>query len=230
MADNSQSVDSPVLSEPTAPKLSTQQDEKVNSGLKILGYAFIFVSAISFVLAFVPNSLWLPYVPIIVGIFAFCFGYILVFKGAPRAGMIPAEDKDLFTNSILDKPQTIERYITLRSLSGIPGFFRNLGIIGLPLATISITILFCLLAIACYAVNAATGKDVIPTTFSQSILELSKLTLGAFIGSFVGKVQRTPGIDDIGSSTVTSNSRQSADKSENESSDQNSSNNSASEK
>src|SRR4051794_27472114 len=50
-----------------------------------------------------------------------------------------------------------------------PALFTKLGLTGLPLATISLTIIFSLLATA----N--------PGTF----LDLAKLTLGAFIGSYV---------------------------------------------
>ena len=73
---------------------------------------------------------------------------------------------------------------------------------GLPLATIAVTILFCVLAISSYGINAigrayaagtvADAKDIIPTEFPTAILELSKLLLGAFIGSFVANSATKP--------------------------------------
>ncbi|HEV7377564.1 MAG TPA: hypothetical protein VGN95_22805 [Pyrinomonadaceae bacterium] len=188
---------------PNITEITLPQKETENAGLRIPAYIFIFGSMVSFAAAFLPQAPWPPYVPITTAVLAFIFGYILLSVGTRRAGTISPEDKDLFKSSILDNAQNIERYKTLRSLAGIPGFFRNLGIIGLPLATLAITVLFCLLGIACYAINAASNREVIPLQFSTAILELSKLTLGAFLGSFVGKSQRTPGTDDIGSSQRT---------------------------
>lgn len=80
----------------------------------------------------------------------------------------------------------------ISELSGVPGFFRNLGITGLPLATVTITLLFCLFAILSYTINAISNTKIIPDEFPKLVLELSKLTLGAFIGSFVAKGEPTP--------------------------------------
>lgn len=64
----------------------------------------------------------------------------------------------------------ISQYVRLRSLTGFPGLFTKLGLTGLPLATIALTIFFSLMFYG-----------------SESFLDLAKLTLGAFIGSFVQK-------------------------------------------
>lgn len=66
--------------------------------------------------------------------------------------------------------EAVTQYIRLTSLSGFTGAFTKLGLIGLPLATIGLTLFFSILAIS------------YPT-----FLDLAKLTLGAFIGSFVQK-------------------------------------------
>jgi hypothetical protein len=57
----------------------------------------------------------------------------------------------------------------LSSLSGTTGTATKLGLTGLPLATVGLTIFFSVIAIF--------GVD--------GFLDLAKLTLGAFIGSFV---------------------------------------------
>jgi hypothetical protein len=66
------------------------------------------------------------------------------------------------------KEEAITQYIRLRSLSG----FTMLGLTGLPLATIGLTIFFALM----YAYGGL-----------EPFMDLAKLTLGAFIGSFVQK-------------------------------------------
>jgi hypothetical protein len=66
--------------------------------------------------------------------------------------------------------EAVTQYIRLTSLSGFTGAFTKLGLTGLPLATIGLTLFFSILAIS------------YPT-----FMDLAKLTLGAFIGSFVQK-------------------------------------------
>ena len=68
------------------------------------------------------------------------------------------------------KEEPITQYIRLRSLAGFTGTFTMLGLTGLPLATIGLTIFFSLLSLK-----------------GAHFLDLAKLTLGAFIGSFVQK-------------------------------------------
>ena len=64
----------------------------------------------------------------------------------------------------------ITQYVRLRSLTGFTGVFTKLGLQGLPLATIGLTIFFSLMYFE-----------------DKTFIDLAKLTLGAFIGSFVQK-------------------------------------------
>lgn len=66
--------------------------------------------------------------------------------------------------------EAVTQYIRLTSLSGFTGAFTKLGLTGLPLATIGLTLFFSILAIS-----------------YPPFMDLAKLTLGAFIGSFVQK-------------------------------------------
>ncbi len=68
----------------------------------------------------------------------------------------------------------VNEYIRLASLSGFSGTFTKLGFTGLPLATVTLTLL--LLAIALVTSDAEMQK---------SVFDMAKLTLGAFLGSFV---------------------------------------------
>jgi hypothetical protein len=70
----------------------------------------------------------------------------------------------------------VTQYIRLTSLTGFTGMFTKLGLTALPLATIGLTLFFSLMSIS-----------------YPDFIELTKLTLGAFIGSFVQKQVGTQG-------------------------------------
>ncbi len=115
--------------------------------------------------------------PILVGVVCVGFGYILL-KGIIRASskVIPAEDKQLLHNLIENgNVAGVDQYVRLSSLAGSTGFFTQMGFTGLPLATIGITLILVFLSI----LNPEDGK------LNEDLLDMAKLTLGAFIGSFV---------------------------------------------
>jgi len=98
---------------------------------------------------------------------------------APKA--IPSEDRALLEPLVREaNKEAINQYVILSSLSGLTGTFQKIGFSGLPLATSVLTLLFCALSFA-----------------NRDFLEFAKLTLGAFIGSFVqgsansGQLKRT---------------------------------------
>jgi hypothetical protein len=82
--------------------------------------------------------------------------------------------------AVLDgKAEPIDQYVRLRALTGISGNFTKLGVTGLPLTTVFLTLVFCVISL------------LPSTTNSPAFLDLAKLTLGAFIGSFVqGRVEQ----------------------------------------
>ena len=89
------------------------------------------------------------------------------------ARTIPVEDLPLIQQAVIDgKPEPVDQYVRLRSLTGWAGNFTKLGVTGLPLTTVILTLIF-------------SAISLFPTSESQSFLDLAKLTLGAFIGSFV---------------------------------------------
>lgn len=102
------------------------------------------------------------------------FGIRLLFganKGA--AEIIPAKDRQLLEPLIQSSnKEAINQYVILSSLTGFTGTFQKIGFSGLPLATVTLTLVFSLLSF-----------------FNIEFMELAKLTLGAFIGSFVQKGQ-----------------------------------------
>lgn len=88
-------------------------------------------------------------------------------KTTPR--VIPDEDRNLLEPLVREaKKEAIHQYVILSSLSGFTGTFQKIGFSGLPLATAVLTLLFCGLSFA-----------------NPEFIEFAKLTLGAFIGSFV---------------------------------------------
>jgi hypothetical protein len=100
------------------------------------------------------------------------------------AATIPNEDLHLVRQAVLEgKCEPIDQYVRLRALSGISGNFTNLGVTGLPLTTVFLTLVFSAIAL-------------LPGNAQAAFLDLVKLTLGAFIGSFVqGRVDQRRSID-----------------------------------
>ena len=99
------------------------------------------------------------------------FGTRVILSGLSSPNVVlPPQDRKLLEDLIRDgNEKGIDQYVRLSSLSGTMGAAAKLGLIGLPLATASLIIFFS--ALAMFGING--------------FLDLTKLTLGAFIGSFV---------------------------------------------
>jgi hypothetical protein len=110
------------------------------------------------------------------GVFLTLVGMQLIGKaGKGTQTIIPPDDRVLLAPLIAaGKKDSIDLYVTLSSLGGFTGTFQKIGFTGLPLATAILTLIFAGLSFL---------EDAQPPQF----LELAKLTLGAFIGSFVQK-------------------------------------------
>ncbi len=121
-------------------------------------------------------SLLLPLtlIPMILVVTAAIFsgiGYLLLrAAGAASKEVIPKQDFGLLSQVLLQSQpkEAINEYIRLRSLTGLSGFFTKMGLSGLPLATIALTLIFTVLAI-----------------WVEAFFDLAKLTLGVFLGSYV---------------------------------------------
>ena len=105
----------------------------------------------------------------------------LVSAQLASAATIPYEDLHLVRQAVIEgKPEPIDQYVRLRALSGMSGNFTKLGVTGLPLTTVFLTLVFSMVSIL-----PVSGSS------SSAFLDLAKLTLGAFIGSFVqGRVEQ----------------------------------------
>jgi hypothetical protein len=113
-----------------------------------------------------------------IGIFAALLGVKLVRAGGlspsdPLPVVNPTEWRILAAAIMDNKEDPIGQYIRLSSLTGATGLFTKLGLSGLPLATIGLTIFFAV-------ISMIAPRDL-------HFYELTQLTLGAFIGSFVQK-------------------------------------------
>ncbi|OAN48651.1 hypothetical protein [Magnetospirillum moscoviense] len=94
---------------------------------------------------------------------------LLNVAGASARSVIPRRDYLVLADAIRDANRdAITEYIRLSALTGITGFFTKLGLSGLPLATIGLTLVFSAVSL-----------------YDDKFMDLAKLTLGAFIGSFV---------------------------------------------
>ena len=103
-------------------------------------------------------------------------GYkLVVASGANPESPIPPNNYALLAPLIREgKSQSIDQYVRLSSLRGFTGTFTKLGLTGLPLTTVTLTLIFAILALL-----------PLDTESQRSFFDLTKLTLGAFIGSFV---------------------------------------------
>jgi uncharacterized membrane protein YbhN (UPF0104 family) len=86
-----------------------------------------------------------------------------------RADVIAPWDRELLENAIKsENVNAVDLYIKLSTLRSPTGIATQLGLSGLPLLTIGMTIFFSIISL-----------------YESGFLDLAKLTLGAFIGSFV---------------------------------------------
>jgi hypothetical protein len=103
-------------------------------------------------------------------------GYkLVVAAGASPENPIPPNNYALLAPLIKEgKAESIDQYVRLSSLSGFTGHFTKLGLTGLPLTTVALTLLF-----------ATAALLPLEPESQKNFFDLTKLTLGAFIGSFV---------------------------------------------
>lgn len=130
------------------------------------------ITSASVVIKFLIGNYTAPILLLFGAIISGLFGKsLLKSSGTLSKIVIPRTDYGLLSPLIKDSNEmAISQYIRLSSLSGFTGNFTKLGFTGLPLATISLTIIFSFLSL-----------------LDTSFMDLAKLTLGAFIGSFVQK-------------------------------------------
>lgn len=123
--------------------------------------------------SFVSLEIQILYLLIVISVISVVVSIHIVMQRTPiRKDAIPSQDRVLLEALIKSSNvEGINQYVRLTSLTGRAGVATQIGLTGLPLATIMLTIFFSLFA--------AYG--------SNGFLDLVKLTLGAFIGSFVQK-------------------------------------------
>jgi hypothetical protein len=111
---------------------------------------------------------------LIIGIVCALLGLrLLTTTQTALARTIPKDDLPMVQDAVINgKSEPIDQYVRLRSLAGWAGTFTKLGITGLPLVTVVLTLIFSFIAL-------------LPLSQANAFLDLAKLTLGAFIGSFV---------------------------------------------
>lgn len=113
-----------------------------------------------------------PVLGLISGIVCAVIGVrLLTSSGAVTSYVIAPHDYPVLGPAISSgNDAAVTQFIRLSSLSGLTGTFTKIGLTGLPLATIFLTIFLALLGLA-----------------DPQFFDLAKLTLGAFLGSFVQK-------------------------------------------
>jgi len=111
-----------------------------------------------------------PLIVLITALVCTAVGFLLLRSaGAVTRQVIAPQDLPILAPIIQrGDEQAISQFIRLSSLSGITGTFTKIGLSGLPLATIFLTIFLAVLGV-----------------WNSQFFDLAKLTLGAFLGSFV---------------------------------------------
>lgn len=106
----------------------------------------------------------------LLAILAATIGHSLVNKASESTNYVirPDDAPKIWPLISEEKKDAIALYMEIARLSGLSGKFVRFGFTGLPLATVVLTIIFVLLSFK-----------------NEQLLDLAKLTLGAFIGSFV---------------------------------------------
>jgi hypothetical protein len=128
-----------------------------------------YYGLLSFYLSIFMSPILLFSTSIVASVLGYC---LLRAAGTGTKQVIPLQDYKLLSQMLLDNNhEGISSYIALSSLTGLTGFFTKIGLTGLPLATITLTVIFALAAII-------VGGN-------RELFDLAKLTLGAFIGSYV---------------------------------------------
>jgi hypothetical protein len=135
----------------------------------------------------------------LVAILAATAGFIFVRSarttlGTAAGDSLPEDTRRLLGPVIEKSADPIGDWTKLVGLTGGTGVFRKLELSGMPLATILMTILFCLLGLVApllpsiFSSTTLTEAAKGPSADAAKIfLDMAKLTLGAFIGSFVTK-------------------------------------------
>ena len=122
----------------------------------------------------------------------------LILARAARTGLardagiiLPADAAQYLGPALQKSADPIGDWTRLAGLVGGTGVFRKLEFSGMPLATILMTVLFSLLSLSFHAFHMTDATAWVPDEFSKELakafLDMAKLTLGAFIGSFVTK-------------------------------------------
>ena len=94
--------------------------------------------------------------------------------------------RELLADPIRSATDPVAEFTRLSGLSGGTGIFRKLELSGMPLATILMTLAFCIFSMVLPALQKQGWTDG-GADLAKAFIDMAKLTLGAFIGSFVTK-------------------------------------------
>src|SRR5262249_22514526 len=95
--------------------------------------------------------------------------------GAATTQVISPQDLPILGPAVSKGDEAaITQFIRLSSLSGVTGTFQKVGLTGLPLATIVLTVFLAIIGL-----------------WSPPFFDMAKLTLGAFLGSYVQRQSET---------------------------------------
>lgn len=157
-------------------------------GVAAIGIACVALAIFVYGVSYAGGSIILFLVTSVIAMYAFSLSVRIYSSESTVKDVIPASDRTFLVDIIKNcNHEALDMYIKICSLYGFTGNITKLGLSGLPLLTVALTLLFTTLAAVLWAQphpsNPSGQIDMI-----ANIMDLAKLTLGAFIGLFV---QRT---------------------------------------
>jgi hypothetical protein len=148
-----------------------------------LRFLVIAFAVIYFAFSFTGNgaNIFVFLVTMAIAAFLISISARIYFSDFRAPDVIPEKDRELLVSIIKDNGKDgLETYIKLSSLYGFTGNITKLGLSGLPLVTVALTVFFTGLAALLWGLSSPSQPEIV-----ANMMDLSKLTLGAFIGSFV---------------------------------------------
>jgi hypothetical protein len=161
-------------------------------GVAAIGIACVGLAIFSYGISHAGGSIILFLVTSVLAMYAFSLSVKIYSSESEMQDVLPPKDRPMLEDIIKsgNPDEALDRYIKICSLYGFTGNITKLGLSGLPLLTVALTLLFTTLAAVLWSQELSLPSPGPPGQINMiaNIMDLAKLTLGAFIGSFV---QRT---------------------------------------
>jgi hypothetical protein len=154
-------------------------------GVAAIGIACVALAIFVYGVSYAGGSIILFLVTSVIAMYAFSLSVRIYSSESTVKDVIPPNDRPMIEAIIKNgNDEALGMYIKICSLYGFTCNITKLGLSGLPLLTVALTLLFTTLAAVLWS-QPHTSDPSVKIDMIANIMDLAKLTLGAFIGSFV---------------------------------------------